>query len=190
MKTQNKILETLSDEELAVLSRESVDAETVLLVRYFRLVRFHAGRCASVLTDADDLIQEGCVALLRAMKQFDLSRDVKFSAFAQTCIINSMKSLLRREQAVAVPAGDLLQDHQFVDENTPESILIRKESYKNCRMQVMAMLSEKEWEILQIVLEGCSYAQTAERLHITLKSVDNAMQRIRRKMRTIKHFQK
>lgn len=188
---QNELLESLSDEELAVLSRESVEAEAVLLVRYFRLVRFHAGRYVSDYTDAEDFIQEGCIALLRAMKQFDASRNTKFSSFAQTCIINSMKSLLRREQSVAVPAEDLLQQMdefgELTNDDTPESILIQKESYENCRTQVMAMLSDKEWNILQCVLRGSSYIQTAKQLHISVKSVDNAMQRIRRKMRAIQH---
>lgn len=190
---QNEILEALSDEELAVLSHESVEAEAVLLMRYFRLVRFHARRYATNLTDAEDFMQEGFVALLRAMKQFDNSREIKFSSFAQTCMINSMKSLLRHEKSVAVPTEDLLQKMEnfgkYIDDDTPESIFIQKESYENCRTQVMAMLSNKEWDVLQCILHGCSYEQTAKQLKISLKSVDNAMQRIRKKMRAVQHWE-
>lgn len=191
---QDKKLESLSDEELVLLSRESVEAETVLLIRYFRLVRFHARRYANTITDIEDFIQEGCIALLRAIKQFDSSKNIRFSSFAQVCMTNRMKSVLRREKYVPVPIENLLQKMEesgkLVDDNTPENILMQKESYENCRTQVMAILSKKEWDILQYILQGCSYAQTAKRLNISEKSVDNAMQRIRKKMRAIQHFGK
>ncbi|MBR1555641.1 MAG: sigma-70 family RNA polymerase sigma factor [Oscillospiraceae bacterium] len=182
-------LSCMTDEELAVLSKTSVEAEAELLKRYFRLVRFHAGRFASTSADADDLMQEGFITLLRAMKQFDSSQNTKFSSFAQVCIINKMRSLMRSQQNADIPEEDLIrkleEKGEFIDSETPETILIRKESYESCRMQVMAMLSDKEWNILQCILQGHSYAETAEILHTSAKSVDNAMQRIRRKMRTV-----
>ncbi len=182
-------LENLTDEELAVLSRDSVEAETELLSRYFRLVRYHAGRYAATSADAEDLTQEGLITLLRVMKQFRPEQDAKFSSFAQVCIMNQMRSLVRRQQKLAVPDEELIRSLEekgsFIDPDTPESILIEKENYADCRMQVMAVLSDKEWEILQYILNGNSYAQTAEQLHISVKSVDNAMQRIRRKMRAV-----
>ena len=185
----NPTLSNMTDEELAVLSQTSVEAEAELLKRYFRLVRFHAGRFASTSADADDLTQEGLITLLRVMKQFDSSQNTKFSSFAQVCIINKMRSLVRSQQNSAVPEEDLIrkleEKGELIDSQTPETILIQKESYESCRMQVMAMLSDKEWKILQCVLQGNSYAKTAEILHISIKSVDNAMQRIRRKMRTV-----
>ena len=185
----NTALSSMTDEELAVLSKNSVEAEAELLKRYFRLVRFHAGRYAATSADADDLTQEGLITLLRVMKQFDSSQNTKFSSFAQVCIINKMRSLVRSQQNTAVPEEDLIrkleEKGEFIDSETPESILMQKESYESCRTQVMAMLSDKEWNILQNILQGASYAETAERLHISIKSVDNAMQRIRRKMRTV-----
>ncbi|MBR1530316.1 MAG: sigma-70 family RNA polymerase sigma factor [Oscillospiraceae bacterium] len=182
-------LSQLTDEELAVLSKTSVEAETELLSRYFRLIRFHAGRYAAVSADAEDLTQEGLITLLRVMKQFNPEQETKFSSFAQVCIINRMRSLVRRQQNADVPDEDLIRNLEekgsFIDPDTPESILIEKESYADCCMQVMALLSDKEWEVLQCVLDGLSYAHTAELLGISIKSVDNAMQRIRRKMRAV-----
>ena len=187
----NPALSQMTDEELAVLSAHSVEAEAELLKRYFRLVRFHAGRYASTPTDADDLTQEGLITLLRVMKEFDASQNKKFSSFAQVCIINKMRSLVRSQQNIALPDEELIQKIEekggFINSETPESILMQKESYESCRMQVMALLSDKEWNILQYVLQGASYAETAERLHISVKSVDNAMQRIRRKMRAVQN---
>ncbi len=182
-------MQGLSDEELAVLSRTSTEAEAELLARYFRLVRFHAARYAAGSADAEDLTQEGLIALLHGMKQFDPAQNTKFSSFAQVCIVNRMRSLLRREQDIAVPEEDLFrmleEQDCLTDRNTPESILIEKESYADCCMQVMALLSDKEWQILQYILSGCSYAQAAAAMQISVKSVDNAMQRIRRKMRAV-----
>lgn len=182
-------LSELTDEELAVLSRNSVEAETELISRYFRLVRFHAGRYAGTPADTEDLTQEGLITLLRVMKQFQPEQNAKFSSFAQVCIMNRMRSLVRRQQNLAVPDEELIRSMEengsFIDPDTPESILIEKESYADCCMQVMAVLSDKEWEILQYILNGSSYAETANALHISSKAVDNAMQRIRRKMRAV-----
>lgn len=181
--------ETLSDEALAAAAKDSVEAEGVLLSRYLGLIRFHAGKMAGC-ADADDLVQEGLIALLRAIPQFDGTREVKFSSYAQTCILNRMRNFVQREARHAVPCDDLEQvmeeQGELADPDTPESILVEKESYAQRRMQVMAMLSAREWEILQCVMDGASYAETAARLGITEKAVDNAMQRIRRKMRAVR----
>ena len=181
--------ETLSDEALAAAAKTSVEAEGVLLSRYLGLIRFHAGRMAGC-ADADDLVQEGLIALLRAIPQFDGTREVKFSSYAQTCILNRMRNFVQRESRNAVPCDDLVQvmeeQGELADPDTPESILVEKESYAQRRMQVMAMLSAREWEILQCVMDGASYAETAARLGIAEKAVDNAMQRIRRKMRAVR----
>lgn len=181
--------ETLSDEALAAAAKTSVEAEGVLLSRYLGLIRFHAGKMAGC-ADADDLVQEGLIALLRAIPQFDSTREAKFSSYAQACILNRMRNFVQREARHAVPCEDLEQvmeeQGELADPDTPESILVEKESYAQRRMQVMAMLSAREWDILQCVMDGASYAETAERLGISEKSVDNAMQRIRRKMRAVR----
>ncbi len=181
-------LQALTDEELAALSVHSEEAEKELLTRYFRLIRFHAGRYAISAADAEDLTQEGLITLLRIMKQFDRSQNTRFSSFAQTCIINRMRSIVRSQQNAAAAEETLFrkmeETGEWIDPDTPESILLQKESYADRCTQVMEALSDKEWEILRCILNGATYAETAERLHITTKSVDNAMQRIRRKMRT------
>ena len=182
-------LETLDDEALAVQARASVEAEGILLSRYLGLIRYHAGKLAGS-AEADDLIQEGLIALLKAIPQFDAARDVRFSAYAQSCILNRMRSFIQKEAKAAAPYENLVElmesQGELVDADTPESILLEKENFARCRMQVMALLSSREWEILQCVMNGASYAETAEKLGISPKSVDNAMQRIRRKMRAVR----
>jgi len=181
--------ESRTDEELAISAKTSVEAEGALLSRYLRLIRFHAGRYA-LNGDVDDLVQEGLIALLAAIPQFNPGYQKSFSTFAQVCICNRMRSFVRRELRMPAPAEELLErldaQGELVDPETPESIFIRKESLEHARMQVMAMLSDREWEILQCLLSGFSYAETANRLGLSVKAVDNAMQRIRRKMRTVR----
>ncbi len=186
----NAQLEQACDEELVMLARKSADAQAVLLKRYLKLVRYHAGRYASSLVDAEDLMQEGLIALLHAVSEFDAQHGSSFSTFAQTCMINKMRSIGRRSGSCAAPVADIVQimdeKGKLADAETPESILLDKENYAHCRMQVMALLSAKEWEILQCILAGASYAKAADQLGISLKSVDNAMQRVRRKMRAVR----
>ena len=90
----------------------------------------------------------------------------------------------------ASPGEDLLQhleqQGELVDPDTPESVLLEKERYEDCRMRVMALLSEREWEILQCSLDGMRYQEIAQHLGTTVKAVDSAMQRIRRKMRAVR----
>ncbi|MBR3631370.1 MAG: sigma-70 family RNA polymerase sigma factor [Oscillospiraceae bacterium] len=181
--------ETLSDEALAAAAKDSVEAEGVLLSRYLGLIRFHAGRMAGSV-DADDLVQEGLIALLYAIPQYDHTKVTRFSSYAQVCILNRMRNFVQHEARRAVPCDDLVQvmeeQGELADPDTPESILVEKESYAQRRMQVMAMLSAREWDILQSIMDGASYAETAARLGISEKAVDNAMQRIRRKMRAVR----
>lgn len=180
-------LETLCDEVLA--AEATAEATAVLLARYFGLIRYYAGRFSGRV-DAEDLAQEGLIALLQAIPQFDASKNKRFSAYAQVCIINRMRSFVQKENKNAAPVENLLEimEEQGIlsDPDTPESILVEKESFAQCRMQVMAMLSDREWQILQCIIDGCSYAEAAEKLHISEKAVDNAMQRIRRKVRAVR----
>lgn len=175
-----------SDEELAVLAKHSTEAEGILLSRYLHLIQYYAFRYASG-TDADDLVQEGLIALLYAIPQYEPQKGKKFSAFAQVCIQNRMKNVLLKERKNPEPVENLeeYQSADFIDEATPESIFLEKEQARLFRRQVMDLLSDKEWQVLELIVEGASYAETAQKLGIPEKSVDNAMQRIRRKMRNI-----
>ena len=100
-------LESRTDEALAALAGTDVEAEGVLLSRYLRLIRFYAGRYA-LNGDVDDLVQEGLIALLAAIPQYDPSQGKRFSAFAQVCICNRMRSFVRRELRVPAPAEEYL----------------------------------------------------------------------------------
>lgn len=190
LEQSNTELNAATDEELAALAGESEEAVAELLKRYLKLIRYYANRYSENAADADDLVQEGLMALLHVIPRYREQLGSSFSALARTSIVNRMRSIVRRVGRYASPVENIAQVMEeqagLVEKETPESILLEKESYAQCRMQVMALLSDREWEILQCVMEGASYAQTAQRLGIAVKSVDNAMQRVRRKMRAVK----
>lgn len=182
--------EALPDNALAVQARSSADAQAALAARYLKLIHYYANRYASTREDAEDLVQEGLITLLHAASAYCGERNTEFSAFARTCIVNRMRTLAKRESGSAAPVADIAQEleglPELTDPDTPESILLEKEDFARCRMQVMALLSEREWEILQRIMAGDSYAKAAAQLCISEKSVDNAMQRVRRKMRAVR----
>ena len=185
--------DSISDEALAAAARTSAEAQSELISRYFALIRYHAARFAAGTpfgADIDDYVQEGLIALIHAVSEYRPEEGKCFSAFVQSCIINRMLDLVRREQRNASPVEDLLQhleqQGELVDPDTPESVLLEKERYEDCRMRVMALLSEREWEILQCSLDGMRYQEIAQHLGTTVKAVDSAMQRIRRKMRAVR----
>ncbi len=181
-------LEAMPDHVLAAMAGSSPDAQTVLASRYLNLIRYHANRYAPTREDAEDLVQEGMMTLLHAATRFQKDRGTAFSVFASACIVNRMRTVVRQQNSAQIAdLSEELEEHpELTDQVTPESILLEKENYTRCCMQVMAMLSEREWEILQCIMSGASYARTAEQLGISEKSVDNAMQRVRRKMRAIR----
>ncbi len=162
------------------------EAQTVFLQKYLKLVGHIAGRYAREGIEWDDLVQEGCMALLRAMEQYRDHSPVSESAYVAVCIENAMRRWVNRERryhyryyvSEAIPEG--------VQTRTPLDGIEEREGYLERESQIRDRLSQKEWEILQCLAQGISYAETACRLHIDQKSVDNAIQRIRRKLRSKK----
>lgn len=177
-----------SDEELAVLARNDKNAAAVLVSRYFKLIFIKSEIYADSLTDSDDLCQEGLMGLLRAAESFDPSRGVKFSTFAEVCIVNRMKSLLTKgyKSPETVEDIDALSDARSLHESeTPESIYLYKEYFSQLLSDIDAVLSDSEKRVFSLCVQGLSYRDTAKKLGIAEKSVDNAMQRARRKIRAL-----
>ena len=146
-----------------------------------------ANSMANSAVDADDLMQEGLLGLLRAISSFSPEREIKFLTFADVCISNRMKTLLIRSNRVALPVEDTeqvaLTDQEMELEN-PESILMQKERVEELFVEMKSVLSKREYEIFGLFLCGMRYEQMAQKLQITEKSVDNALQRVRRKLKS------
>lgn len=177
-----------SDEELALSAAKCSDATAALISRYMKLIWIKANAMANPVVDAEDLAQEGMLGLMNAVAHFDPNREIKFSTFADVCITNKMKSALIRSRHTALPVEDAetaAQAQSKVEEDDPEQILLRKERLHELYREMDLILSKRELEIFKLFLCGLRYEQMAERLHITEKSVDNAMQRVRRKLKSV-----
>ncbi len=177
-----------SDEELAVLAKTDKSAAAILVSRYSKLIFIKSEIYANPATDSEDLNQEGLMGLLKAAASFNPSRGVRFSTFAEVCIVNRMKTLIMKGNCAASPVEDiesLSEISSVQDCETPESIYLYKEYLSELLSSIDSVLSESERKIFNLCVQGLSYRDTAKKLGIAEKSVDNAMQRARRKIRAL-----
>ena len=183
-------LNSKTDEELAVLGKTDKNASAVLISRYSRLIFIKSEIYANSATDSDDLHQEGMMSLLKAIEAFDPQKGVKFSTFAEVCIVNRMRTLSKRS-VKSTSFGERIDDDEAADvlsvEETPESIYFYKEFFSELWKDICSVLSLTELNVLTLCVQGMSYKDAAAKLDMTEKAVDNAMQRARRKIRALMH---
>ncbi len=174
-----------TDDELALIAKNNKKAVNVLVFRYSKLIFFKAETFAFSDIESDDLKQEGLMGLLKAINSFDVNRGVKFSTFAEVCIVNQMKTFIFKSRKNPIPSESLedFSSDFFSDKETPESTYINKEFFSQLWYAVDNILSETERKAFLLYINGMSYRETAEKLDISEKSVDNAMQRARKKIR-------
>ena len=184
-------LQTLTDEELCALAQQgSRDAEEILVGRYHRLVRSCARPYFLAGGDSEDLLQEGMIGLIKAMREFRPDRESGFQTFAEVCIRSRLCSVIRASRAgkhsplnESVPLNAFLLDAQpQYSQLDPEDLLIDREKAAALLNQVRSQLSELEIRVLDLYLDGCSCGEIAATVGKPYKSVDNAVQRIRRKI--------
>ena len=190
-------LKELTDEALCSLAVSGDRAaEEVLVERYNRVVRTCARPFFLVGGDSEDLTQEGMVGLIKAVREFDGAKEASFRTFAEICIRNRLYSVLRasaREKHQALNQSVSLDTPDF-DSNSytsgtnhlaqrdPEDFLIDREHTAALLSGVRKQLSEFEAKILGYYLDGLSCREIAKTVGKPPKSVDNAVQRIRRKV--------
>ena len=190
-------LDQCSDETLCQLvAGGSREAEEALVTRYNRLVRTCARPFFLVGGDSEDLTQEGMVGLLKAVREYDASKEASFRTFAEICIRNRLYSVLRaagrakhmagnQSVPVASPvfyANSYTTGTSDLTQRDPEAYLIDREHTAALLSGVRKQLSEFEAKILGYYLDGLSCREIAETVGKPPKSVDNAVQRIRRKV--------
>jgi len=181
----------LTDEELVLCSRQQDrEAEAVLISRYISLIDRIAYRHCGIL-DFDDLVQEGCIGLLDAIASFDPAKGASFRTYAQTCIRNRVYKALERTQSdkarlfLESVSLDEISESESSDEPTPEQAFLAQERVEGWLGEIDRLLSPMERKIFFAHLGGFDYQTIADTLHISVKSVDNALQRVRRKLKTI-----
>ena len=172
-------------------------AEETLVIRYHRLVRICARPFFLAGGDSEDLIQEGMMGLLAAIREFASDRQTSFHTYAEICIrnriISAIKAASRDKHAplntyisFEAPLFDGKTDHLSFgtaqQQGNPEDVLIDQESVSELQRILKVRLSDLETQILRLYLSGLSYSEIAQKVDRSPKSVDNAVQRIRRKV--------
>jgi len=175
----------MSDEELVPLCKDNEKAVSVLISRYLRFIRSKASLMENYSVESEDLMQEGLLALLNAIRTYKSENGAKFSTYAGVCIANRMTSALAKNNKNAIPVEDVEEEELEDLAPTPESILIEKEKASRLEKKISSLLSEKEWQVFSLFLKGCTYGQMAQKLNVSPKTVDNALQRVRRKLKSV-----
>ena len=184
-------LESMTDEQLCLLAGEGNRyAEEILVARHHRLVRSCARPYFLAGGDNEDLLQEGMFGLLKAIREYDQTREASFQTFAGTCIRHRLYSVLKAASSGKhVPLNQSVPlNPSFFDANPafaqvdPEVLLIDREKAASLLQSTRKQLSEFEVKILGYYLDGLTCSEIAETVGKSAKSVDNAVQRIRRKV--------
>lgn len=175
-----------SDEELCRLTASGDrDAEEILVKRYLRVVRICARPFFLVGGDSEDLIQEATFGLLKAIREFDPGHDARFRTFAEVCIRNRIRSaVVTASRSKHAPLNESVpfESPMLGSGASPEELYISREEEAERFSLLDRKLSPLERKILVFFLHGLSYQEISEQVGRPAKSVDNAIQRIRRKM--------
>jgi RNA polymerase sporulation-specific sigma factor len=201
MRLGSAALAELSDDELvARFQGGDNDSLDVLLQRYRRFTRAKARGYFLIGADSDDIEQEGMIGLFKAVRDFRPDRQASFRAFAELCItrqiITAIKTATRQkhqplnsylslsgtrpgEENGSGTVEEVLEAKGLID---PIEFIISMEDLRSMRRMMSEMLSKLEVEVLRLYVEGKSYQEIAEVLGRHVKSIDNALQRIKRKL--------
>ncbi len=189
----------LQDEEVVKLAQEDDgEALSYLLDKYKNFVRTKARSYFLIGADHEDIVQEGMIGLFKAIRDYNPDKLTTFRAFAELCvkrqIITAIKGATRQKHyalnsyvSLNKPLYDEDSDRTLLDVlegrvTNPEDLYISQEDLNHIETQITGMLSELEQQVLQCFLDGSSYQEIAESLGRHVKSIDNALQRIKRKL--------
>ncbi|MGL4796488.1 MAG: RNA polymerase sporulation sigma factor SigH [Paraclostridium sp.] len=170
-----------------------------IITKYKNFVKAKAKSYFLVGADKEDIIQEGMIGLYKAIRDFDGNKTNSFKCFAEICItrqiITAIKTATRQKHiplnsyvSLNKPIYDEESDRTLLDIiaasiiTDPEELIISKEELKNIESKMNEILSKLELEVLELYLNGKSYQYIADRIGRDVKSIDNALQRVKRKM--------
>ncbi|MCR5808336.1 MAG: RNA polymerase sporulation sigma factor SigH [Clostridiales bacterium] len=190
----------LTDEEL-VAHAKAADSAAMdeLYHRYKNIVRGKARPYFLVGADRDDLIQEGMIGFFKAVRDFDSGKKAPFRPFAEICIVRQILTAIKQAtrfkhaplnkyESLYNPAYDEDSEKQLMDvigvssALNPEELYIKQEFSRSVEEAVKSSLTDYEHSVLDRFLDGMSYSEIASSLGRSVKSIDNALQRIRRKL--------
>jgi RNA polymerase sporulation-specific sigma factor len=190
----------MSDEQVVELAQNgSVAASEFILDKYKNFVKAKAHAYFLIGADREDIVQEGMIGLFKAVRDYRSDKQSSFRAFAELCVMRQMitaiKSATRQKHiplnsyvSLNRPIYDEESDRTLMDVlsegrvASPEDLLINREDYIQIETHLVEMLSDLEKEVLGLYLQGKSYQEIAQELGRHIKSIDNALQRIKRKL--------
>ena len=193
--------ENLTDEDviLRIKSDEGRAALDYLINKYRNFVRAKARSYFLIGADREDIIQEGMIGLYKAIRDFRNDKLSSFRAFAELCvtrqIITAIKTATRQKHiplnsyvSLNKPIYDEDSERTLLDVLSgaciadPEELVISREEFIDIEAKMEEILSDLEWRVLMSYLDGKSYQEIASDLHRRVKSIDNALQRVKRKL--------
>lgn len=201
--TQKEIsqpFDLMLDEQIVDLARDGqLAAQEYLIHKYKNFVRAKARSYFLIGADREDIIQEGMIGLYKAIRDFRGDKKASFRAFAELCItrqiITAIKTATRQKHiplnsyvSLNKPIYDEDSDRTLMDIiaggkiTDPEELMISREEFEDIENKMGEILSSLEWKVLMYYLEGKSYQEIAQDLNRHVKSIDNALQRVKRKL--------
>ncbi len=191
----------LTDEEIIAHIRDKEDDNAMyyLISKYRNFVRAKARSYFLIGADREDIIQEGMIGLYKAVRDFRPDKQSSFRAFAELCvtrqIITAIKTATRQKHiplnsyvSLNKPIYDEDSDRTLLDVlsgikvTDPEEMVISREEFIDVEGKMLEILSDLEWKVLMYYLDGKSYQEISVDLHRHIKSIDNALQRVKRKL--------
>ena len=193
--------EKLTDEEIVVEIKDGCNSVALdyLINKYRNFVRAKARSYFLIGADREDIIQEGMIGLYKAIRDFRNDKLSSFRAFAELCvtrqIITAIKTATRQKHiplnsytSLNKPIYDEDSDRTLLDVlsgakvSDPEELVISREEFVDIEAKMEEILSDLEWKVLMSYLDGKSYQEIAVDLDRHVKSIDNALQRVKRKL--------
>ncbi len=190
----------LEDEEIVLLVRKGdKDATEYLIHKYKNLVKYKARAYFLIGADREDVVQEGMIGLYKAIRDYQQNKSMAFKTFAELCITRQMITAVKnatRQKHIPLNSYVSLNRRAFDDDtektyielvseeiaSNPEQLLIKKEEFIGIENKMGEILSSFEWEVLSLYLNGKSYTEIARQMNKPIKSIDNALQRVKRKV--------
>lgn len=191
---------TMLDEELVENAKQgSSQALEYIINKYKNFVRAKARTYFLIGADREDIIQEGMIGLFKAIRDYKEDKLSSFRAFAELCItrqiITAIKTATRQKHiplnsyvSLNKPLFDEESDRTLMDMlsevsiSDPEELMINREDFNNIELKMGEVLSGLELEVLDSYLQGKSYFEISKDLNRQVKSIDNALQRVKRKL--------
>lgn len=198
--TENEY-DSFTDEDLVLIIKDENNGAALdyLINKYRNFVRAKARSYFLIGADREDIIQEGMIGLYKAIRDYEKDKRSSFRAFAELCvtrqIITAIKTATRQKHiplntyiSLNKPIYDEDSDRTLLDVlsgiriTDPEALVISREDFIDIEAKIEDLLSDLEWKVLMAYLDGRSYQEIAADLDRHVKSVDNALQRVKRKL--------